>query len=492
MEKLFFALQNDKQFKRHIHILKYLSAINTPVNSAELAREVECTKPTLRADIAVLNKALPPEVQIEENARGLFQIMYPTGTSIDSYITEMARNSTVFQIIDNIFHNRIYSFRNAMDELYLSKTVLRQKLHHINDILKRFNLSISTIQLEFIGAEVNIRYFLFVFYCDFRDCFIVHTANDVHAKSYADLLILGRDVNLPRLHFNYFRTTIWISVIKERLLHKHHVSIAPELIDEVSKKESFVSFTHIFHKSLNNIFGFQNLPLQEAIFGYLISLHCISYSDACSLEEEDVPYVYCREESVEVIEQINTILRKGLPKECLEDGSLKPIQAFLINLRLLTKLTPLFQCVSLPVQAYVKDSSQDLFQKWYQIIQEQDSLFIPHLSDVAVTLSMLHLDMINQIKPRKIRVLFAFQGEAGYDNTLVYTTKLLLSNMIDAVYSFEKSITREIIEKTQANLVVCNYDLPMIPCACNIIRLSYIPNSAEWASLKNIVLNLTC
>lgn len=489
MEKLFYLLQSDKQFKRHVQLLKFLSTCSTPLTTETLATELSCTKPTLLHDIQLLNERLPDDIEISKQSRDGIKLIHQGNYFVDSYITQMAKKTLPYSIIDAIFHNKIYSFTRAQDEFFVSRTVLRKVLNHMNTILKPFKISISTIDLNFIGEESNIRFFLFVFYSDFRELFIVRSEQDIHADSYADLLISARSKNLPRLHFSYFRATIWIMIIKQRLTCKQNIKICDALKREVGSLSSYHAFSDIFHQSLGKVFGFHHLSQQEAIFGYIVSLHCVSYSDACTLDNNE-PFVYRRETSPKVLQEVKEFLSPFLGNQINEYQKWERLVAYLVNSRLLSMISPLYTAVSHPLQSFVKNTDTFVYNEWIQHIESHPTNHLFSMTfkqDVATTLTLLYSTIMEDLPAHTpMRVLFSFQGEAGYDEFLVKTVKLLLKKDMKADYSFEKSITKEMIIKLQSDIVICNYDLPYIENSpCPIIRLSYIPNAMEWTTLKN-------
>ena len=498
MERLFFLLQSEKQFDRQVRILTYLDMIQTSVSSTELARVVGCTTPTLRGDIKAINLNFPKELKIiaHTDSDG-YKLASPKGISIFSYLMEIAQNTIVFQIIDNILHNRILSFQQAIDELYLSKSVLRKTINHMNTVLKSFNISISTINIDFIGDESDIRYFLYVFYADFRDYFVVNNKLDAQDETYGEILNTSKNFNYPRIHLGYFRSTIWIMILAERLLHKHYVSLDMELIKEIQDRDSFKEHTKFFGAALSKVFGLASLPLEEHIWSYIVALHCISYTDPDrTLKDNDTTeYVYRREESEEVIKQVDTFLELELCSTLMNQKQIEKIRSYLINLRLLSKLTPQFERVSFPLSNFMKESLNGFYNKWRLQLEQNDTKLlypIQYKKDVAVTLSMLHFSMLDSLHIRDVNVLFSFQGESGYDEFLVQTTRLLVTENIHASYIFEKSITLNMIQELKADLVVCNYDPPGVQDSpVRIVRLSYIPSAVEWTVLRDILVELS-
>ncbi|EPH95212.1 M protein trans-acting positive regulator [Enterococcus faecalis 13-SD-W-01] len=489
MENLFFTLQENKQFKRQIQILHYLNHAHIPVSTTELARELECSAPTLRSDIHLLNSSLPENIQIIWRDREGCELRVSDSVSVDSCLAQLAKETLAFQVIDNIFHRKLCSFDHAAEFLFLSSNTLRRVIHHLNQVLKTYCISISTTDLDFVGKESDIRFFLFTFYSDFRESFTGSNPEDMDTETYIEMLLSIQKAGLPQLHISHFRAAIWMMVIKKRLAHKNFITLDKKLTKEVCQQDRFHLFYKTFRFFLSYFFTTDTPALEEGIWCYLICLHCVSYSESQTVDEE-TKYIYHREVSPKIDKIISRFLETIFPAELFEDDSLEKIRAFLNNLYFLNQLSPQFEQVSFPLKKFIKESNHQVYSLWYERLQlaVPKQLFpIRHLEDAAVTLTILHLSIL--IKPRKkeLRILFSFQGEAGYDDYLVQSSKQLLTENVSAEYHFEKVITEQLIEKKGIDLVVCNYDLPVETLPCKTVHLSYIPTSAEWHYLSQTI-----
>jgi hypothetical protein len=489
LENLFFTLQENKQFKRQIQILNYLKHAHVPVSTNELARELACSAPTLRSDIHLLNASLPESIQIIWREREGFELQFSDSLSVDSCLAQLAKETIAFQVIDNIFHRNIYSFDHAAELLFISSNTLRRVIHHLNQVLKNYCISISTTHLDFVGEESDIRLFLFSFYSDFRESFIGSSNEELDTESYIELLLSIQKAGLPQLHISHFRAAIWMMVIKNRIYNKKFIALDKKLVKEVCQQKRFHLFYKTFRHSLSYLFAADTHALEEGVWCYLICLHCVSYSESQMMDEEK-QYIYHREVSPQIDEAVTVFLKSIFPEVMFKDDSLKKIRAFLNNLSFLNRLSPQFEQVSFPLKKFIKESNQPVYALWYEQLQlaVPKQLFpIYHLEDAAVTLTMLHLSLLIKPQKKELRVLFSFQGEAGYDDYLVQSSKQLLTENIAAEYHFEKVITQQMIEEKKIDLVVCNYDLLVDTFPCKTVHLSYIPTSTEWHFLTQTI-----
>lgn len=421
----------------------------------------------------------------------------PESVPILAYIMEQAQKTAVYRIIDNIYHGRIQTLQHAAEECYVSGCTLRHMIGHINNVLASFDVAISTAALDLIGREADIRYFLFTFFADFRDCFIAGGKREPCFETYGDILCGPPDGACPRLHVSYFRAAVWVMVQKERVLHHHYVSLTAGLIKEVVDRESYREQAPFFQAVFRTVFGITTLPQAETVWAYVVALHCVSYTEqgGASPAATARGRAYRREERAEIVDQIRRFLYSELGEDMMQGEAGKRLSAFLINLRLLARLTPQFERVSLPLGGAMKESLSDHYHRWCAHIKHHKRelpYVIEHKKDVAVTLSMLHLPVLERQHDRVIHVLFAFQGEPGYDDILAQAADRLIPKNVHAAYVFDQPVTVRMIVEKKAELVVCNYaPLHLDSSPIRVVRLSYLPTVMEWTALRGIMLRLS-
>ncbi len=494
MENLFFVMQTDKQYKRQMRLLNYLKKVHSSVSITELSRELSCSAPTLRSDIKSLNLKMPENFVIKYQEREGVTFTYPEWSSIDFCIMDLAKQSLSFQLIDNIFRQRNFSFLQAMEQLFISESTLRKTIHHMNQVLKEYQIAISPVDLQFTGRETDIRFFLFSFYSDFRDYCVMYNINDTESRTYIHLLRSAKKAKLPKLHYSYFRATIWIMVIKERMFSKQFISIEESVQQKIVAKKSFQRFYQVFYKLFAPNFSQRKNAIEEAIWMYQVCLHCISYSDPIDQKDNETEdYVYTREEPIEIIEEKQAFLELFFGGKKIDTKELEKIRAFLINLSSLSQLSPLFEKVSYPLKNFIKSTQRELFILWYDYLKKSAPVFpVTYPEDVAVSLTMLSFSIFDREKQKKPHVLFSFQGESGYDEYLVHSSKMMIPEHVQTEYHLHGMVTEKVIKEKQTDLVVCNYELPFIKNpSCRIMRLSYIPTMTEWMQMKAVLYQLT-
>ena len=494
MERLFFTLLNDKKFTRQIKLLKYLDHQRTIVSVEELANELDCTKPTLRNDINDLQLFLPDDIKIIDHFRIGYELLCPSNKTVDFYLTKFAKETIVYQIIDAILQNRIYTFQKALDQFYVTKSTLQKIIQHMNRILKFYSIRLRTSVLDFDGDESNIRYFLFSFYYDFRDCFIVDLSSNLHIQTFKNLTKASYGVNWRPLHLSFYRSVIWMSIIHKRQQASKFVTVDKEVLEEIIHRPDFEDYKELLLRVGNKTFNIPEVSMDEIVWAYISRLHCISYMSTSMSFESDGPCVYRRDDSQENIDKVNECLKLMFEGADVTTMEYEKIRSYLLNLRLLMKLTPLFACVTNSLKQFIKETNHPLYDKWSLFLQEncKEKMFPKkYLEDIAITLAMLHSSIVAQQQTKIIHIFFSFQAEAGYDELLIQATKTILNKNCIPHFFSKIPITNKIIDELKPSLIVSNYDLTYLKnVPCMVYRLSYLPNASEWIALKNTIYQL--
>ena len=492
MESLFFNLQKDKQFKRQTQLLRLLSENANQCSTAELAGTLECSMPTLAKELSYLNIVLKNyNVKLTTSVTGHVTLTYATNISIDSMITILTKDTLVFQIMWSILHNKKWTLQQAILELDSSRSSLLRTIGYMNEVLQEYNLLISTKTIDFIGNEEDVRVCLFAFYSAFGNSTIISAESEAEADY---LVELGKRLGLPRLHLCHFRVSIWLSITRIRWRHKCFVSLAKEVEVAIANKKDLQIFNKLMQTLFRHYYQFGKLPQDEVSWAFITSLHCVSYSSNYSSSIPTPDFIFRRLEYPEIVTATHKFLENVFPQQLIQEGALEKMEACLINTRLLSKVTSNFELIEPRLKALAESIHSELYQMWYQHLgdlKKSEGFSFSHLRDVAVMLTTLHTAVKKQQKQKPVRILFAFQGEAGFDDYLAETTKLFITEKVQADYCLEKAVTKKRIKQAEADLVVCNYDVHLInDITCPIIRLSNIPTLIDWGVVRDAITRL--
>lgn len=484
MEKLFYSLQFDKRIKRHIYLLKFLDKKRTIVPVKALAKELQCTASTLKKDIAYLNMILDDDFTISEHFRSGYLLENQGLNSIESFISKYAQNTLPFKIINDVFHCRILDMSQAEKKYYVSSSVIRKAIKHMNKIVLTYGIKVSANRIDFIGDEINIRFFFFYFFHDFKNNFIYVNENDIHEMYFKYIVKEIKNVDQINMKFNHSRALSWIMVNLTRILHNKKVTIQNNVKEIFVSNTPFQKFNVFFLYTLRKVFSLEHVQEDEAYWGYITRLHCISYTPT---ENHSESYsIYNLDYDQSMMNRVTTLINQAIQNKLLayESTSYFIVRSYLINLFILMKVSTNFMRVSIPLSNYILDQFPHLVNTWHHVIESNGLTKFEHPIDLAVTLTMLSYNEQLAITCKKRRVLVSFHGELGLDYFLYIMCSSLVNKDINIILTENGIIDDDYLKRHHADLIVCNYDLTLKNNTTHICRLSYIPTTSEWDVLS--------
>jgi len=488
MTNLFFALQPDKQFKRQVALLETLSAETRPLTSKYLTTQLHISSPTLRHYVATLNSVLADYIQISSPRSGEFELHFCSDLCVDAIITILAKETIVYKIVDSLLHDMKWTMQDAIIEGLISLSTLLRILHHMNTVLKPLHLSISAKTLELIGEEADIRAFFFAFYSSFSSSTILSPTAELETRKLMNLIC---DLEMKRLHFSHFRIAIWLSIIQIRWHHKRFVSLSPSAKRTLGKDPYFQSLC-----ANKAAFCKHYEPPEDEIYWiHITALHCVSYSND-AFDKDNKEQHYRRMEASDVIDEIRRFIMHVVPSLIHDPHTTTRLEAFLVNTRLLSTFSSNFELTQPEMIGYMKQTSPSLFNQWLQQLKHHHEigshLAFTHLEDIAACLTSLVLSTAELQEGKPLKVLFALQGSAGFDDYIKKISKPLFAEHVQVDYLFERAVLSEKVKKSRADLIISNYDLQLSKSHfCPFLRLSHIPTLADWENVRRTLEQLS-
>ncbi|MGM9902424.1 MAG: helix-turn-helix domain-containing protein [Enterococcus sp.] len=490
MNQLFFKLHDNKQLHRQLNILYYLKRTGRITSISELIETVICTPPTLRSDVQVLNELLPSKIRIIHIPMIGYQLSFPETESLDTYVFDLVKETITYKLINQIFYGHIQSFETMCQTLHVSNSVLRKAIQHMNQVLKTYHLQLSTNPIDLVGEETDIRYFLFEFYVSFRKYIPSHSLSPFIQETYEELLSGFHQEHQPKLHINYFRSTLWMSILKERWLRHKTVTIKQATIEEIQSRKSFTGFSLYFMKHFKNKLGIAQLSRNELIWVYIVTLHCVSYiPEKWQADRSNLVYHYPEDQPVKAL--ITQHLLKITTNEFISEETIDQISTYLANLRLLATLSNLFETHSLFIEQLKSEEFiryHDAWRTWLTHPFWQSIYSMIHINEVATTLSLFQLVQATPTETKTI--ICSFQGDAGYEYFLTAQMQSLVPQQIQPIFLFNEPLTSGKAKQLSACLIICNYDLEAA-FPCEVIQLSAIPTKEEWQHLQKYLVDLS-
>lgn len=497
MENLFILLQKNKKVKRQIQILKYLSS-GELISADKIATDLEISRATLTSDINDLADLLADDIVIDKDFRKGYHLVYPNGTSINYYVAQIARTTLVYKIIDNLFHGNEQLIGDLADELYTSESVLLRLIMHMNKILATYHISISTHWVKFNGEEADIRTFLFAFYRTFMDYYAVKPVDEIYEHNYTRAI---DDISNYTLHLNHAKVFLWTVISRVRISKQYFIAVKENLYAMIVAKKNYIHYKKIYLSNLNKLkveFKLTDLDIPEAeiIWAYIVTLDCIEYAEKNEIEYSKSDLSWQENETDkhdQIITSVNDIMHSTFNLDTTHSAKYKTIIAYIQNIELLSKLSDNFQKVSIPLKNNIQESYPETYKKWWQTITKCSSTTdqMENLEDLAVTLTMLTIPLLNVQKTGTLNLLFSFESEAGYSAILVEASKLLMVPGLNVTYVFSSAVAPEFIKKHKIDILVSNFiQRNEENLDCKIIHLSYLPTLVEWMHLRNEIFKL--
>jgi len=507
MYNLFVTLLKDKQYKRHVSLLNYLNKMRYGATSKNLADQLGVSTPTIREDIRFLSNNYASQIEIttpKKEGEG-YTLTFHDGWSLDQLLLLLARQTPTFQIILSTLFQKDWSVEKALSNLSISSSSYTRLIKHMNGILARFDLSITASPLKLVGNESDKRAFFFCFFINFGDSHIVY---DRAQRDAFRLIALLEEKEAQPLNYSLFRSSLLLSIIKIRRSSKQFVAVPEHLIDEVTEGDNF----HYFSKSLLLDAQMSNLPNDELLWAYFASLDCITYGkhrlDPHKLSRffdrgGEVGFGpdykankllkkhrYRRNTPPKLLAEVGTFIHTIVPGLSKLKLAYIKLESYMINMRLLSQLSHNFEYIYPEVLHNMRERHTQLF---HQVLDEllhlerrSDSFSFRHHEHIAACLTMLFLSAKVNHAQEPLRVLFAFQGPAGYDDILYREAHHHLADRskIDYLYGYEA--LEEMIEVP--DLIVTNYELRMPgQIKAPLLRLSTIPTLSDWEELVRTV-----
>jgi len=493
LKTLFYKLLYDKRIKRSIIILEMLYKANNDIAIKELEEQLSSSKKTILTTIDYLKTLLPAECSLSIIEKRV-QLHNDSKQTMDRAIIEIAKQSISFQILEHAFLDKPMNIHELAKKMFVSESTLRTRIKHMNKTLDIFDCQLSFYDVKLLGDEVNIRYFGYAYFSEFQKlhisigekqlevCLQVYTGVKRRLQQYDDKLE----------GYSYQQIIRWLLLTKERLEVKKYVNIELGFIKRIQKQSAYKVFEIVYRTEIAKHWGVSELPKSEIVWAYIVSLHTIIYSN----DEKRV--LHCAKENNQLPkEKIVLLLEKIMDIFCIAQEDKKEFlalhMAYLVNLSLLTELSPIFQLGSSKVKDYIINNLESLYNIWYEClinVNKEDLFLIYNIQSMSAQLAMISSQFIYEQKVQAKKVLYSFEGEAGLVAYLEALAKTVLPKGIEGVFVYSEPITAALIEQIQPDIVVYNYEMKEEIIGCKIFRLSYIPQNKEWTYLKRAIINL--
>jgi len=493
MEKLFYKVIYDKRLKRSMTILEILYKSKHEVTIKDLERMLGVSKSTVVTTLNFTKTIIPETMSLSINENNV-KLYNEDDQSIDIIIIEIAKNTRTFQVLEHAFLEKGLNIHQLADKLFSSESTIRSRIRHINQTLKDFGCSLSYYDVKFVGDEANIRYFAYTYFSEFQE-FYQHVWEKELEYCYAiyrNMEKIYQKHNNRLMNFSHSQIIRWLTITKDRVKNDNFVQIDEQFKARISKRQSYQEIKKIYENEITNHLQKTNIPEDESIWAYVVSFNTVIYlpddnRDLYYEEKDNEPY---QENILEIIKTMADILEINIEDRA---NFYAVHQAYFTNTALLTKISPMFQMGSSDINKYVTDNLGSLYDTWVVCLSELDeeAIFpVFNIHSLAAQLAMISGQFTYTKKPQAKKIVYSFEGEAGFTAYLETLAKTLLPSGVEGIFIHNESITNNLLNQIKPDIVVFNYSLPEKIIDYKILRMSYIPEIQEWTLLKELIINL--
>lgn len=175
MNKLIDNLIHNKEDKRKLNILQILNNRKDYISSNDLASQLNCSNRTILNDISEFKKELPNSWKVMGVKSKGYILKKPITEPFSTIVMIFLKKSVLYKIILELFNNKKYTMEKWSQTLYINKQTLKNILDNFRPVLNDFNIDFNYRILEFVGCEINIRYFFIAFFASLQRHLHRHT-----------------------------------------------------------------------------------------------------------------------------------------------------------------------------------------------------------------------------------------------------------------------------------------------------------------------------
>jgi hypothetical protein len=491
MDKLHFDLIVNKQLKRQIQILTLLSNQKAPMKLEQISNELNTSARTTAEDLKQLQYILPENCMIKGINNVGYSLEWDASVNINQVVSKIAEKSHLYVIIDGLFNDKIQSVQDWAEKLFISEKTLVRYLKNFKQILKRFNLKLSSTPLQIVGNEVDIRLFFFHYYFYASNSPFSVTPSLKDKDVIQDIFKAFKSSKIPVM-LQENRAAYWAMIILQRIQYGYNVKLAKKnpVVQKMQQQVYYVKAKEIIKRILEN-HNYQDVTENEILFILISARDSTVYTDR--LLEFKTTNIFEADE----IEYLQNFFKTKLAIFPIKKGDIHEIIFYHINFiesyYALSHLSPGFQLNSYEMNEFIEKNHPFTFSKWIDILQKEPYFqkeIWENLEDIAVNLTML-TSTFTEIGNNKTHIVFALSGNSFYLNYIKHIAHELIHPSVKISYLYDQQISEEWLKEKQVDILVHNFEIH--PSFANVVSLhvSQIPSSQEWSMISKMVMDLS-
>ena len=481
MNSLFMELSENKQFSTRVSLLRALDISNQPLSIKELSHSLGVSTPTIRSEIKNLNQEFSNYLTIVTPTNGTASLQIRRNTSCHTVLSLLTKGTLMFKVLYSIFHNENLTYDEAAKHFNFSRSTITRVSKQIESTLKKFHLSLEKNRIAISGKEEDIRTFFFELSCQSGNYHLFSETASDDAKRFLRFIERG---NIEKIRYNFYRISIWISVLRVRWKHGFFHEPDDYVMQIAERSVGFPCFQEAVQ---NTSFRFklpQALPYHELCYAFITSLHCVSYSNVSSSFEQWKKYSYFTADALPECANLHEVIFRLVPNTTRYHELFIKLEGYLINAITLTKISKHLTLLPKEAKIYTAEMYPDEFAQNFAILQNFfnsiENYGKPWVEDVSCVITNMLLAHESSVM-RPLKVLFAIQGPPGYDEYIMETSKKYFHGEMTVDYHFERHLPMEDIHLFTPDLLISNYCLPIereLPCLH--YRFTQFPLKHDW------------
>ena len=492
METIFYKLIYDRQLKRSLNILEILYRAENNVTMKELQEKLNISLKSVLPSLEFTRTLLPSTMTLIVSDKNVQLYQHDTSQPIDDAMIEIAKSTIPYKVLKHVFYDGNITITEFAEQLFISESALRTYIKHMNKTLEIFKLSISFRDVKLLGNETNIRYFFYAYFSEFQELFVSVCEDKLQYFSvlYEDMRKTLRIHDNKLLHYSYQQISRWIFIVRDRLELGKFVKVKKSLAERIRKRPSYCRFKSVYEVGISYGLNDTKIPESEVVWAYVLRFNSIVYNNnkdhLLYLDEPDNKLYK---------EKFTFILKDAISALDIREEDHNDFwyvhMAYFINTSLLTEISPIFQVSYEPVKEYVVNNLSRLYATWvdFLISVPPDKLFpIEDPHTIAVQLAMISSQFVYKERTQAKRVLYSFEGDAGFAAHLETLARALLPEGVEGIFLYNEPITSMLIKQLKPDIFVCNYQGNEEISGCKMLRMSHVPQIQEWTILKELII----
>ncbi|WP_213818669.1 BglG family transcription antiterminator [Garciella nitratireducens] len=298
-------------------IIKYLMSADKPITSCELASQLQVSAKTVRNDIKELNEILKKTQAYIESQRGKgYQLIIKEEKTFHKFVKQTWKDTQnkipsdfrgrIQYLMEKLLFNSEYiKIEDLADELYVSRSTLKNDLKSIRKILKKYHLSLEHkpyYGLKIVGDEMQFRYCISEYLYNQKSTLMDHQIENMKILSKEQLSIIKNSVLLHLRRNHIFISDIslqnlitHIAIACKRIQEKNSVEMKEEHLKELKNKKEFLVAEHIakdLYKQMKILFSeHEKAYLTIHLQGTKLTNSLVEKQEVISILEDEIQQI---------------------------------------------------------------------------------------------------------------------------------------------------------------------------------------------------------